>query len=462
MKRLFTPELLVLAVLSATSHFWRLFTPNAVVFDELHFEHFAGHYLDHTFYFDVHPPLANLVFAAVARLAGVSPATLFGDAPAPILRIVPAVCGTLIAPLGYVILRQLGASRRVSTLGGLALLLDNALLVDTRFAFVEPLIIAVGLGALSAGLAARATTGGRRWAFVIVSALLAGVALSFKWTGASALGMLGALWLSDVWRDRKISTRAVAHAAALVAIPAAVYIATFAIHFALLTRVGPGQSYMPGRFHRTLIGAPQYDSTLHMSLFTKMAELHDAMRRGNRGLEYASHPAASKWYTWPIMKHPIALWENTQAEPGQKQMIVLLGNPVVWWGALIGVLAAAVMLVRRRDLAPERRFVLSVLGGGFALNFVPFMVITRLMYLYHYLFALVFGVLLAAYVAGLSAGWLDDDELLRFRSRGSAALYWGLIVAIVVGFVYFSPLSFGVIQSQQSFDARFWVLHPFG
>jgi dolichyl-phosphate-mannose-protein mannosyltransferase len=462
MKQRLTPELLVLTVLSALSHFWRLFTPNAVVFDEVHFKHFAGHYFDHTFYFDVHPPLANLLFAAVARLVGVSSATLLGDAPVPVLRVLPALCGTLIVPAGYLILRQLGASRRVSMLGGLALLLDNALLVDTRFAFVEPLIIAAGLGAVSAGLAARTASGWKHWLFVVLSALLAGSALSFKWTGASALGMLGALWLSDVWRERKISTRAIAQAAALVVIPAAVYIATFAVHFALLTRVGPGQAYMPGRFHRTLIGAPQYDPTFHISLFRNMADVHDAMRRGNRGLEYATHPAASKWYTWPIMKHPIAVWEDTQVGPGSKQMIVLLGNPVVWWGVLIGVLAAAVMLVRRRDLTPEHRFALSVLGGGFAINFVPFIFITRLMYLYHYLFALVFGVLVATYVAGLAAGWLGDDGLFHFRSRASAAMYWGLALAIVVGFVFFSPLSFGLIESQRSFDARFWVLHPFG
>ena len=35
MKRSVTPELLVLTALSALTHFWRLFAPNAVVFDEL-------------------------------------------------------------------------------------------------------------------------------------------------------------------------------------------------------------------------------------------------------------------------------------------------------------------------------------------------------------------------------------------------------------------------------------------
>src|SRR5262249_24661309 len=128
MKRLLTPELLVLAVFSAASHFWRLFMPNAVVFDEVYYKQFAGHYFAHTFYLDVHPPLANLLYAAVARIAGIPAATLLGGAPAPVLRVLPALCGTLLIPLGYILMRQLEATRRVATLGGIALLCENALL----------------------------------------------------------------------------------------------------------------------------------------------------------------------------------------------------------------------------------------------------------------------------------------------------------------------------------------------
>src|SRR5438477_7167195 len=72
MKRSVTPELIVLTALSALTHFWRLFTPNAVVFDEMHFKHHAGRYIGHTHYFDVHPPLAKLLYALEARIAGIS------------------------------------------------------------------------------------------------------------------------------------------------------------------------------------------------------------------------------------------------------------------------------------------------------------------------------------------------------------------------------------------------------
>jgi dolichyl-phosphate-mannose--protein O-mannosyl transferase len=161
------------------------------------------------------------------------------------------------------------------------------------------------------------------------------------------------------------------------------------------------------------------------------------------------------------MKHPIGVWANIGVGAGRKQVIILLGNPVVWWGALIGVLGALLWLVRRPPLSPEQRFALSFLGGAFALNFVPFIFISRLMFLYHYLFALVFAVLLAVYWAGTIAHWNDDDgPLFHFASRRSAVRYWGLVTLIVVSFAYFSPLSYGWTISERAFDNRFWVLHP--
>ncbi|KAJ2046751.1 Dolichyl-phosphate-mannose--protein mannosyltransferase 1, partial [Coemansia sp. S155-1] len=49
---------------------WRLSVPNQVVFDEVHFGKFAGKYINGTYFYDLHPPLAKMMFAAAGKLAG--------------------------------------------------------------------------------------------------------------------------------------------------------------------------------------------------------------------------------------------------------------------------------------------------------------------------------------------------------------------------------------------------------
>jgi len=116
------PELFLLTAIAVLTRCWSLFTPAAVVFDEVYFKVYAGDYLTGSYYFDPHPPLGKLLLAAWAWITHQDPATLTGGDPAVVLRVLPAIAGALIIPVFYLFLRQLGASRRVSTLGAAVLL----------------------------------------------------------------------------------------------------------------------------------------------------------------------------------------------------------------------------------------------------------------------------------------------------------------------------------------------------
>lgn len=451
-----------MAALSAAAlftRFWRLFTPNSVVWDEIYTEKFAGHYLAGTHYFDVHPPLGRLMYAAVARLLGISADTLLAGQPAVSMRVLPAVAGALVVSLVYVICRQLAIARRVAALAAFAVLCDNALLVDSRFMLLESLLMAFGLGSISLYLAARASSGRARIALISGCAFLAGCALSVKWTGASALGVVLAAWLYGTLARRVPLGRAATEAVLLAALPAAVYIASWGVHFRLLTRAGLGEAVMSSQFRATLVGEPGYDPAVHMSLVAKIADVHRAIGAGNHALEHVVNPGSSPWYTWPIMKHPIAMWQD-DTHPVTK--IILLGNPIVWWGSGIGALACCLLLAWRKERLGAHAFASALLGGAFLLNYVPFMGIRRVMYIYHYLFALVFLVAFAAIAVGQLAGWNDDDGMFwRFPTRASARLYWAVAAMLLAGFLYFSPFTYGWRLSQSAYDVRFRVLHPF-
>jgi dolichyl-phosphate-mannose-protein mannosyltransferase len=456
-----TPELLALTALSLLTHFWHLFSPVAVVFDEAYYEKFAGAYFTHKFYFDVHPPLGNLMYAGLARVLHIAPAILATPSPAPALRVLPAAFGALAVPLVYIILTQLGVGRRIATLGASAILLDNALLAASRFILLDTFLIGFGLAAIACYLASRDRTAGTRFSLLAASALLAGCALSIKWTGSSALAIILTAWFVACIRSRVGVQRFITEGFILVAIPAIVYCTSYAIHFSLLTRAGPGNTFMSARFQSQLVGSLNYDPSVRISYLAKMGDVHHAIRYGNGGLENATHPAASPWYTWPIMKHPFGLWEDLNSPPGTKTMVILLGNPVVWWGGMVAVLLGAVMIALRRWRSEGYAYAVVFLAGGVAINYLPFIFIHRLVYIYHYLFALVFVAALGSVMIGIPAGWNGShDRFWSFPTRRSAAAYAATFALLLAGFLYYMPFTYGWTMSVASWDAHFWVLHP--
>lgn len=436
------PELLLLVMLAALTRFWHLTTPHAFVFDEVYYEPFAGAYLAHSYIFDVHPPLGRMMFAATARLLGVPASMLMQPVPVPSLRLLSAFFGTLLVPLVYHMLRQLGASRRVAALAGAAVVFDNGLLMMSRVAVPDIVLIVFGLAAISCYLAARTRGGGPRVICVVAAALFAGLALSIKWTGASALGLiLLALARETVTRRRGWPSR-VRDGALMVAIPAVLYLGFFALQFSLLTHSGSGDRYMPPRFLAQLPGSATYDARApRLGYWQKLADVHAAINRSNAKLVGATNNASSAWYTWPFTTHPIMVWSATQS--GATKKLFLVGNPLVWWSAIAGVIATIVLLLTRRARFAGFEYGTWFLLAAFATNYLPFIAIRRIMYIYHYLFALTIAVAIAAWTLGLFAGWMTDDRgRWGFASRESALGYSAIVVACVASFLYFAQFTY--------------------
>ncbi len=453
------PEVLVLTALAALTRFAGLFHPDAVVFDELHFEHYSGAYLAHAFYHDVHPPLAKLLLAGAAQLLHVSAATLVNAKPAPVVRLLPALVGTLIVPLFYLFMRQLRGSRRVATLGAFCLVCENALVLQSRLILLDIFLVFFTLLAANLYLAARTRTGRARWIFMAAAAVVAGFAASVKWTGLSALGLIMLAWFVEERPKRRIERRRlIVEGALLVVLPLAAYASTFAVHIKLLPNTGPGALFMPPPFRATLAGDYWYKPSAKMSFIRKFVLINRVMKDSETQLRSATHPYGSKWYTWPIMLRPIHYWTDSYDPKKPARDLYLMGNVVVWWGSLAGMLVLAYLWFRRRPLLLPYRRPLAFLAFGYALNFVPFAGIRRVMFLYHYFNALLFAVALAAFCLGILAGWMgDDDHPWRFPTRGAAAGYWGTLAFVALGFLFFSPLTYGWQISHLMLKLRLWL-----
>jgi dolichyl-phosphate-mannose-protein mannosyltransferase len=460
----FQPELVFLTAFALITRFWGLFSPRAVVWDEFHYERFAGAYLTGNYYVDVHPPLGKLFFAAAAKLLGISGDVLANSQPAPLLRVLPALAGALIIPLVYLLLRELGSGRRTATFGALLLLVDNAMLAQSRFILPDIILLFFGMLAVLAYAYARHAEGGARFAWIAVAAAAGGIAVSIKWTGLSALALVGLVWLIETIRDHRHEWRARAGEAALfVVIPAAIYFGAFAVHFALLPHGRRLSDPIMSAETRAIMKSsgikPLPDTAPPPSFVKSLVDLNKQMEATNASWAYTEHPAASKWYTWPIAKHSIGYWSEDEDAAGTQRWIILFANPIVWWGVMLSSIGIVVALIRRSAALESKRAVLTVLGIGYLGNFVPFAFIHRPMFLYHYFFALTYSVLFAAVGIGALAGWDGDDEKFwHFPSVSARRIFSGVAVVATVTFLYLIPISYGWSISSAGLLHRRWIL----
>jgi dolichyl-phosphate-mannose-protein mannosyltransferase len=454
------PELLVLTALALLTRFWGLLSPGIVVWDEVHFLRYASAYFTGQYYVDVHPPLGKLLMAGEARLLGVSGAALAAADPAPVLRLLPALAGALIIPVVWLLLRELGVGRRVATLAAALLLVDNGLVVESRYYLMDSMLLLFGMAAVLFYVMARGRSGRPRWALLGASALAAGMAASTKWTGLSALGLIGLAWIAEAVIRRRGVWVLVREGLVLVLVPAAVYLGSFAVHFSLLRKAGPGESWMSPQFRATLEGSRLEEFGAPREPFLRsFLDLNRTMGSINIAWATDRNPLSSPWYTWPIAKHSLRFWGPMLESEDPQRWIILFANPVVWWGALFGMLATAVGAARRREAFVRHRRVLAFLAAGYAINFIPFAFITRPMYLYHYFFALIFSLMIGAVGVGVLMGWMDDEvPFWRFPARRSLALYVAVIGLASTTFLYLAPMSYGWSLSAKAVLHRRWLL----
>lgn len=426
-----------IVALAALLHAAFITHPASVVFDEVFFGRYAMDYLRGQDFFDVHPPLAKLLFGAMAALLGLDPAFDYpaNGAPYPELRYVwlrlPAhIAGVLLPLVFWGLARELGLSRRAAFAVGVLAALDNGWLVITRIVLTDGWLVLLGFGALWAYFRHRRIGRARTY---VLALLLAGMAVSVKWTGLSFLGLIGALEAGRLWQERSGGLRRLWRPALLVTLPVAVYVAAFAVHFAR-TPPGPGTD-------------PLHQAHARQAFVPRLLAENRTMWDVSRHMT-APHRYASRWYDWPFMMRPVDFWAVYDGP--RVQRIYLLGNPVVWWAtgyAMLFLLVNAVPklpdLLSRRRPAPAGPAELFIVGGYLA-NLLPFTVIARVMFIYHYLPALGFALLglgLLLDRCGRHARWLTPALL------GLAAL----------AFVYFAPLSYGFEISRDQFEARMWM-----
>ncbi len=395
--------------------------PQQFVFDEVYFINFTSHYSAGTFYFDQHPPLGKLFLYAFAKIIGFSgtPGTpSIGD---PFvhglyvyLRLLPILFGSLIPPLIFFLARKLKISLLASTLIGILLVFENSLISESKFVLIDNFLIVSGFASLLLYLHSLSS----RYPFIMktLAGICLGSAIDIKWTGISFVGMIGLLEIYQLWKSSEKMKYLLTSFFCFCIVPMTIYVSSFAIHFKLLPHSGPGDVFMSQEFNENKLSFTQ-----------KFLELNKVMFTTNSTM-VAVHPYGTPWYSWPVFIRGIFYWEGKGTESG---MIYLMANPFIYWISLMSVFVLTLLGIINKIYRNRTSFILLC---GFCANLFPFALITRPMFLYHYLTALIFAIMTLGFV-------LDTTE----NKKKKTVIFFSLVVGAIAFFIYFSPLTYGLM-----------------
>ncbi|KAK6454316.1 dolichyl-phosphate-D-mannose:protein O-D-mannosyltransferase [Scheffersomyces xylosifermentans] len=268
-------ELYLVAALALASFYVRLYNlsyPKSVVFDEVHFGGFSRKYILGTYFMDVHPPLAKMLFAAVGALGGFKGDFEFksiGDyfpegTPYVLMRQFPAVLGVGTVLLAYFTLRQSGVRPIIAAVTAFLLIIENSNVTISRYILLDsPLLFFIAAAVYAWKKFEIQTPFSANWFRALLATGVAlGLALSSKWVGLFTVAWVGLLCVYQLWfiiGDLSVSSKkVVAHfffrGTVLLGVPIALYIFFFAIHFRVLYKEGDGGAFMSSAFRAGLEG----------------------------------------------------------------------------------------------------------------------------------------------------------------------------------------------------------------
>lgn len=359
------------------------------VFDEVYFPVDAAKDLAQPAesYFDPEPPLAKLIMAPPIAWWGFNTWTW---------RASTVLFGSLLVGVLYLIARRLRRDRFFAVAVGILMSFDGLAFVESRTGVID--IVAIFFVALFYYVfllhwQARTRRQWRRTLYVM--AAVAGLAFGAKLTALAPLVVAAALILvrglapqltavvpslrrvagpregeTSLWRSAA-GRSAPLHYIAAVVLMASVFCACYSRYLTIthpdvyfFTSCNPASSGLVGT--PTKITPP----VIHIGGTTlpnpgqaiyNIYEINKASLQYH-ALECHSHPYASRWYTWPVMEHPVLfLYDSGNPPNSAVSSITDMGNPAVWW---LGILALLFCVWRMTRGPTWWRLGVAVLGLG--------------------------------------------------------------------------------------------------
>jgi dolichyl-phosphate-mannose-protein mannosyltransferase len=447
----------IVFAVSVILRFWGLGRFNEFVFDEVYYAKFANNYLTNTKFFNSHPPLSQYLIAIGIWIGDRLPIgqdttnTLTGSLHSTFsYRWMNAVFGSLILTLVAALAYQLSQRISFAFLTTLFVSLDGLFLIDSRYALNNIYLIFFGLlGQLFVLLASKNTE--KNYQLLMLAAGISfGAAIGCKWNGLSFLFGIYLLIIIakiSVAIDRypqfindSVFTR-LAKIRVIEIIP----------HLIILPIITYSLLWIP---HLIQNPTPNF-LDVQLSIFN----YHNQV-----GNSAEIHPYCADWYTWPLLMRPLA-YHFEEYQPNYYYDVHAMGNPLLWWLALAATFGSILIIiinnrsifnrlvVQQSALAPIRTINIHDLTVplfivvNYLVNLLPWIKVTRCLFIYHYMGAVLFAII------GL-AWWVD--LWLRSNSKLWQALGLTTIFSIAGAFIFWLPIYLGLSLEKTELSLRLW------
>ncbi len=405
---------------------------NSTYFDEIYHARTAYEHLHglHTYEW-THPPLGKVTMMIGIQIFGMCP---FG------WRFMGAVMGVLMLPLIYLMVKQLGGSRKIAALALLLFSLDAMHFTQTRIATIDSyavfwIMVTYLFMFRYVRMSFYRQPLGRTLIPLILCGITMGIAWATKWIGIYASAGLAILFfwsLISRYREHRAALKyedddfaseeekqavfAARHcfwenlAATLLicivfflAVPALIY------YFSYYWQLTPDNAFT----------------------VKDVLKLQKTMYNYHAGLKDDGHFFRSPWYQWPVIAWPMWYYDGKSYYPSNIiSSISCMGNPAVWWTGLVAMVWTTIEAAWKKRASA----VGLILVIGFLSQYLPWTLIQRSTFIYHYFASVPFIIIATAMLLGRL-------EIKKPKAFIPAAMT--LIIAALILFIMFYPLESG-------------------
>lgn len=322
-----------------------------------------------------HPPFAKLAMAGSMLVLGQNSFAW---------RLPAALFGVGVVYMVYLIGRRLFNSQEIGLIAAGLISLEGLVLVLSRIGMNDIYLLFFCLLCFYAFLKEK----------YVFAAIAFGFALSAKWSAVWLLPLLGITFLAY---RRKLKLGLLSFAI----FPPIIYLA----------------SYFP-------MFVTGHDLETWWGMQKQMWWYHT-------GLE-AEHAYTSPWWSWPLNLRPVWLYVNRVSDTVAN--IYAMGNPVLLWGGLVGIVMGFYELFLKKNKS------LALAIFGWLIFFIPWAASPRIMFFYHYLPAIPFLMIVLAY------NLAQNRTLLKVF----------MLISLII-FIYFYPHWTGIVVPTWLSDSYFWL-----